>query len=106
MRHIRRPGSVAGADEIRSPAPKELSAMSSLPLKTSYWPADTAEPILDTTVGGGLHAAAERAPDLTALTAGQADPARRRHWRYGERLADPGRAAPNLLPLFEPGARE
>src|SRR5258707_6162414 len=100
MRHIRRPGSVAGADEIRSPAPKELSAMSSLPLKTSYWPADTAEPILDTTVGGVLHAAAERAPDLTALTAGEADPARRRQWRYGELLADAEPAAHSPRAVF------
>lgn len=49
--------------------------MPSLPLKTSRWPADPAEPILDTTVSGMLRAAAERTPDLVPLTAGEAEPA-------------------------------
>ena len=36
--------------------------MPSLPLTTSYWPADTTQPVLETTIGGVLRAAAERAP--------------------------------------------
>ena len=37
---------------------------------TSYWPADTSEPVLETTVGGILRAAADAGPDLTAMVAG------------------------------------
>ena len=33
---------------------------------TSYWPADTSEPVLETTVGGILRAAADAGPDPTA----------------------------------------
>ena len=79
--------------------------MPNLPLTTSYWPADTGEPILETTVGGALRAAAERAPDRMALIAGEADPARRRQWRYGELLAAAERAARSLSAHFEPGER-
>ena len=77
--------------------------MPSLPLTTSYWPADTTEPILGTTVGGVLRTAAERAPDLVALTAGEAEPARRRQWRYTELFDGVERAARSLGERFEPG---
>lgn len=33
---------------------------------TSYWPADTSEPVLETTVGGVLRAAAAAAPQMPA----------------------------------------
>jgi fatty-acyl-CoA synthase len=79
--------------------------MPNLPLTTSYWPADTREPILETTVGGALRAAAERAPDRVALIAGEADPARRRQWSYGDLLTAAERAARSLAALFEPGER-
>ena len=36
--------------------------MSRLPLTTSYWPADTSAPVLDTTIGGVLRAAADTCP--------------------------------------------
>ncbi|MGE5286556.1 MAG: hypothetical protein ACM3ML_05000 [Micromonosporaceae bacterium] len=77
--------------------------MSRLPLTTSYWPADTSSPVLETTVGGVLRAAAERAPGQTALVAGDPDPARRRQWRFGELLAEAERAAHSLRARFAPG---
>jgi fatty-acyl-CoA synthase len=79
--------------------------MPNLPLTTSYWPADTGEPILDTTVGGVLRATAARTPDRVALIAGEADPARRRQWSYGELLSAAERAARSLSAHFAPGER-
>ena len=76
-----------------------------LPLARAYWPADTSVPLLETTVGGVLRAAAERAGDQPALIAGDPDPARRREWSYGELLADAERAARALLARFAPGDR-
>ena len=74
-----------------------------LPLADAYWPADTSAPILETTIGGVLRAAAERAGDQPALIAGDPDPARRRQWTYGELLADAERGARALRARFEPG---
>ena len=79
--------------------------MPRLPLTTSYWPADTLAPILDSTIGGVLRAAATRAPDQPALVAGDPSPDRRRQWRYGELLAAAERAAGALLARFQPGDR-
>ena len=79
--------------------------MTALPLTTSYWPADTSSPVLETTVGGVLRAAAESAPDQPALICGDPGPARRRQWRYGELLADAQRAAHALRARFDPGDR-
>ena len=77
--------------------------MSHLPLTTSYWPADFSSPVLGTTVGGVLRAAAAHAPDQVALVSGDPDPARRRQWRYCELLADAVRAAHALCARFAPG---
>jgi fatty-acyl-CoA synthase len=77
--------------------------MTGTPLTKSYWPADTSSPVLQTTVGGVLRAAAERAPDQPALICGDPDPARRRQWRYGELLAEAERAARALRARFDPG---
>jgi fatty-acyl-CoA synthase len=77
--------------------------MFDLPLTTSYWAADTSSPVLETTVGGVLRSAAEQAPDQVALISGEADPARRRQWRYGELLAEAERAALALRARFAPG---
>jgi fatty-acyl-CoA synthase len=79
--------------------------MTALALTTAYWPADTSSPVMETTIGGVLRAAAERAPDQPALISGDPDPARRRQWRYGELLAEAERAAQALLARFEPGDR-
>jgi fatty-acyl-CoA synthase len=67
------------------------------PLTTSYWPARPRTPILETTVGGVLRAAARRAPDRVALIDGD------RRWTYAELLAEAERAARALLTRFEPG---
>jgi acyl-CoA synthetase (AMP-forming)/AMP-acid ligase II len=79
--------------------------MPRLPLTTSYWPADASAPVLDTTIGGVLRAAAARAPDQPALIAGDPSPDRRRQWRYGELLAEAERGARALLARFRPGDR-
>ena len=72
-------------------------------LTTSHWPADTASPVLYTTIGAVLRAAAERAPDQAALICGDPDPARRRAWSYAELLAEAEHAARALRARFEPG---
>jgi len=72
---------------------------------TSYWPADTSEPVLETTVGGVLRAAAAAGPDLLAMVAGVPDPAARRRWTYAELLAEAEQAARALTARFAPGER-
>ena len=79
--------------------------MIALPLTTSYWPADTSSPVLETTIGGVLRAAAGRAPGQPALISGDPDPARRRQWRYGELLAEAESGARALTARFRPGDR-
>ncbi|HKN91761.1 MAG TPA: AMP-binding protein [Acidimicrobiia bacterium] len=72
-------------------------------LEISYFPADTSEPVLDTTVGGVLRDAAAEGPDAVALVEGGPDPAVRRRWTYAELLAAAERAALALRSRFEPG---
>lgn len=74
-------------------------------LTRSYWPADTSEPVLDTTVGGVLRAAAAAAPDGVAMVGGHPDPASRRRWTYAELLAEAELAARALARRFAPGER-
>ena len=74
-------------------------------LTTSYWPADTSEPVLDLTVGDLLRQTAAACPDRTALVAGVPDPAGRRRWTYAELLAQAEDVARALLGRFEPGER-
>ena len=64
---------------------------------------DTNQPVLGTTIGGVLRTAAEHAPDQVALTAGEAESAQRRQWRYAELFAGAERAARHLGGRFEPG---
>ncbi len=73
-------------------------------LTTSYWPTDTSAPILGTTIGGVLRAAAEQASDQPALIAGDRSPDRRQ-WTYSQMLAEAERAAHALLGRFQPGER-
>jgi fatty-acyl-CoA synthase len=75
------------------------------PLTTSYWPADTSEPVLETTVGGVLRSAAAAAPDAVALIEGGPDPSKRRQWTYAELLRDAEQAARALTARFEPGEK-
>ena len=74
-------------------------------LTESYWPADTAEPVLDVTLGQLLRELAEEHPDRTALVEGIPDAARRRRWTYAELLSDSERVAAALLGRFRPGER-
>jgi fatty-acyl-CoA synthase len=80
-------------------------AVSAQALRESHDPADQSEPVLDTTVGGILEAAAQAVPDHVALIAGHPDPGRRRRWSYGELLTDAQRCARALLGRFSPGER-
>jgi fatty-acyl-CoA synthase len=71
----------------------------------SYWPADTSEPVLETTVGGVLRTAAEAGPDMLAMVAGVPDPNGRRRWTYAELLTEAEQAARALTARFAPGER-
>ncbi|HET9974612.1 MAG TPA: AMP-binding protein, partial [Streptosporangiaceae bacterium] len=66
---------------------------------TSYWPADRSSPVLDTTVGGVLRAAAGQAPDRLALVAGD------RQWTYAQLHHEAERVARALSSRFTPGDR-
>ena len=72
---------------------------------TSYWPADTSEPVLETTVGGVLRAAAAAGPQMLAMVGGVPDPGQRRRWTYAELLAEAEQAARALTARFAPGER-
>src|SRR6266566_2726819 len=63
----------------------------------SHWPAHALTPLLETTVGGVLRAAAWRAPDRIALIDGD------RQWTYGELRDEAERVARELLTRFAPG---
>jgi fatty-acyl-CoA synthase len=72
-------------------------------LTQSYWPADTSEPILETTVGSILRDAAAAAPERTAIAAYGLAPGERRTWTFAELLHDAERTARALLQRFAPG---
>lgn len=74
-------------------------------LTTSYWPADTSAPVLETTVGGVLRAAAAADPGRVAMVGGLPDPGARKRWTYAQLLADAERAARALTARFAPGER-
>jgi fatty-acyl-CoA synthase len=69
----------------------------------SYWPADTADPVLDTTVGSVLRDAAAAAPDRTAIVAWTLAPGQRHTWTYAMLLRAAERSARALLTRFAPG---
>jgi fatty-acyl-CoA synthase len=69
----------------------------------SYWAADTADPVLETTVGSVLRDAADTAPDRTAIVAWTLAAGQRQTWTYGALLRDAERTAWALLARFEPG---
>ena len=71
----------------------------------AHWPADSSEPVLETTVGGVLRAAAASDPDGLAMVGGLPDPAARRRWTFAELLADAERAAHTLASRFRRGER-
>ena len=63
----------------------------------SHWPARALTPLLATTVGGVLRAAAWRAPDRVALIDGAGE------WTFGELRDEAERLARGLLTRFAPG---
>src|SRR5436309_5009579 len=71
----------------------------------SYWPADTSEPILDSTVAGILRDAAAHAPDRIALVAGTGDPATRSRRTYAQAVVEAEAVARALAARFVPGDR-
>ena len=74
-------------------------------LLEAHWPADTSQPVMETTVGGVLQAAAEAVPDRTGLVFAQPDDPVRRRWTFAELLTESERAACALLARFDPGER-
>src|SRR4029450_11293794 len=72
-------------------------------LSQSHWPAETSEPVLETTVGSVLRDAAAAVPDGTAVIAWGLEPGTRRTWTFAELLRDAERTARALLSRFDPG---
>lgn len=72
-------------------------------LTESYWPLNEDLPLVETTCGGVLRAAAAAHPERIALIEGHPDAARRRRWSYAALLADAERSARALLNVFAPG---
>lgn len=71
----------------------------------SYVPADTSQPILDTTVGGVLREVAAKFPGRMALIEGVTDSPDRKTWTYAELLDDAQTVARALSRRFEKGER-
>jgi len=74
-------------------------------LTESYIAGPATPPVRDITLGQLLEQAAKSAPDRSALIAGVADPALRRHWTYSELYEEAQRTARALLSRFKPGER-
>ncbi|MGH6963016.1 MAG: AMP-binding protein [Phenylobacterium sp.] len=74
-------------------------------LGESYFPAQTDDVVLETTVGGVLRAAAAATPDAEALVEADLAGELRRRWTYSELLADAERLARALLSRYRPGER-
>jgi fatty-acyl-CoA synthase len=79
--------------------------MSESTSSVAYQPADSSLPVLETTVGGVLRYAAERAADVAALVEGTPDRSSRRRWSYADLLVACEQAARALLGRFAPGER-
>jgi fatty-acyl-CoA synthase len=93
----------AASGTVRAMNLNETAAPAESKLAIAHWPADASAPILPTTIGSILRAAAGAAPGRTALIDGGPDPEHRRSWAYGELLATAERAARALLGRFSPG---
>ncbi|MGB8997155.1 MAG: AMP-binding protein [Pseudonocardiaceae bacterium] len=79
--------------------------MTELTPSVSYQPADSSRSVLETTVGGILRVAAERAAGTVALVEGTIDSGVRRRWSYADLLGASERVARALLGRFAPGER-
>ncbi|MBQ74770.1 MAG: AMP-dependent synthetase [Gammaproteobacteria bacterium] len=74
-------------------------------LTTSYIPADTSEPILETTIGSSLGEAAKKYPDQPGLVSGEPASTDPHCWTFAEMLVQVELVAKALLNRFEPGER-
>ena len=74
-------------------------------LGESYFPAQTDDVVLETTVGGILREAAVATPGAEALVEADIAGELRRRWTYAELLADAERLARALLSRYRPGER-
>ncbi len=72
-------------------------------LTESHWPADTSEPVFETTIGSVLRDAAAAAPQRTALVAGATTVALRHRWTFPELFEISEQVARALLAHFKPG---
>ncbi len=73
------------------------------PLTESYWPANDELPLVETSCGGVLRAAAAAHPQRVALIEGHVDAGQRRRWTYAALLAEAESTARALLNVFAPG---
>jgi len=74
-------------------------------LLSSYWPRDTSQHMISTTLGELLRGAAQKSPDRIALVEGIPDKEARRRWTYRDLLDQADRIARSLLARFQPGER-
>lgn len=74
-------------------------------LKESYFPAQTASPILETTVGGVLRTAATNSPNAIALVEADMHGELGREWSYNQLLRDSEKLARALLSRFKQGEK-
>ncbi len=82
-----------------------MSKIYDVTLSESYFAAQDDDQVLDTTVGGILREAAEKAPDKMALVEGTEAGTLGRRWTYKELLADSERLARALCSRYEQGER-
>jgi fatty-acyl-CoA synthase len=74
-------------------------------LTESYFPAQTDDVVLETTVGGALRERAAKTPGAEALVEADIEGAIRRRWTFAELLAESEALARALLSRYRPGER-
>lgn len=74
-------------------------------LTESYFPAQTDDVILDTTVGGVLRETAARLANAEALVEADMDGVLKRRWTYAQLLAESEKLGRALLSRYKPGER-
>jgi fatty-acyl-CoA synthase len=79
--------------------------MYAVDLQDSYFPAQTDQTVLETTVGGVLRARAAATPEAEALVEADIEGQLRRRWTWAELLADAERLAGALASRYRPRER-
>jgi fatty-acyl-CoA synthase len=74
-------------------------------LTASYWPAQTVEPLIESTIGGALREAAAAVPDEVGLVAAWPGETPHRRWTFAQLLEEAERTAQAMLTYFQPGER-